>query len=59
MCSVWWIYSQVLRLEEGYGDVAVMEGNADRKQRGERKMWEKEREWDFTSMFMKDSESKI
>jgi hypothetical protein len=59
VCSVWWIYSQVLRLEEGHGDVAVMEGNADRKQRSERKMWEWEREWDFTGMFMKDSESKI
>jgi hypothetical protein len=34
--SVWWIYLQILRLEEGHRD-AVMQGNADRKQKGERK----------------------
>lgn len=37
VCSVWWICSKILRLEEGHGDLAVIQGNADRKQKSERK----------------------
>jgi hypothetical protein len=33
-----------------------MEGNADRRQKSERKTWERERERDFTSIFTKDSD---
>jgi hypothetical protein len=58
VCNVGWICSLGTEAEGGHRDVVVMQGIADRKQKSERKTWEREGEWGFTSIFTKDSDRK-
>jgi hypothetical protein len=46
VCRVWWISCQVVRPDE-HGDVAVIEGNQERRQSSESRRLKSKREWGF------------